>query len=67
MNVQAHMSGQLSGRVPTQGGLPHQYGNGLQPSQVQNLGVSGIGGGVSLPSYMDSDFLSARESIRGKM
>lgn len=42
MNVQAHMSGQLSGQVPNQAGsqlpgLPQQNGNSFS-SQIQNLG-----------------------------
>ncbi|KAA8541502.1 hypothetical protein F0562_022654 [Nyssa sinensis] len=41
MNVQAHMSGQISGQVPNQTGtqlpgLPQQNGNSL--SQIQSLG-----------------------------
>ncbi|XP_062110978.1 histone acetyltransferase HAC1-like isoform X2 [Humulus lupulus] len=36
MNVQAHMSGQISGQVPNQPVMPQQNGNAL-PSQMQTL------------------------------
>lgn len=76
MNVQAHMSGQISGQVPNQGGLPQQNGNPLQPAQMQNLGVAGgMGGGGVVggggPPHntlsMDPDLIRTREFMRGKM
>ena len=76
MNVQAHMSGKISGQVANQGGLPQQNGNPLQPAQMQNLGVSGgvnAGGvvGAGGPPHntmnMDPDLIRTREYMRGKM
>ncbi|KAK6284779.1 hypothetical protein POUND7_003731 [Theobroma cacao] len=76
MNVQAHMSGQISGQVPNQGGLPQQNGNPLQPAQMQNLGVAGgMGGGGVVggggPPHntlsMDPDLIRTREFMRGKI
>ncbi|MFQ6659376.1 hypothetical protein Gotur_028296 [Gossypium turneri] len=75
MNVQAHMSGQISGQVPNQGGLPQQNGNPLQPSQMQNLGVAGgvgvsgvVGtGGPHNTLNMDTDLMRIREFMRGKI
>ncbi|XWS20574.1 hypothetical protein CRYUN_Cryun31cG0113900 [Craigia yunnanensis] len=76
MNVQAHMSGQISGQVPNQGGLPQQNGNPLQPTQMQNLGVArgvGVGGvvGAGGPPHntlnLDPDLIRTREYMRGKI
>lgn len=76
MNAQAHMSGQISGQVPNQGGLPQQNVNPLQPSEMQNLGVAGglgAGGivGAGGPAHntlnMDPDLIRIREFMRGKM
>ncbi|PPR89132.1 hypothetical protein GOBAR_AA31552 [Gossypium barbadense] len=75
MNVQAHMSGQISGQVPNQGGLPQQNENPLQPSQMQNLGVAGdvgvsgvVGtGGPHNTLNMDTDLMRIREFMRGKI
>lgn len=64
MNVQAHMSGQISGQVPNQGTMSQQNGN----SQMQNL-VAG-GGAVAGPprvSPADNDLLKLRQSMRNKM
>uniref|UniRef100_A0A2P2MUK3 histone acetyltransferase n=1 Tax=Rhizophora mucronata TaxID=61149 RepID=A0A2P2MUK3_RHIMU len=43
MNVQAHVSGQMSGQVPNQ--LPQPNGSSLPPTQMQNLATGGGGGG----------------------
>ncbi|KAL1098812.1 hypothetical protein V6Z11_D05G122500 [Gossypium hirsutum] len=74
MNVQTHMSGQISGQVPNQGGLPQQNGNLLQPSQMQNLGVAGGVSGVlgsSGPPHnmlnMDPDLMRTRDYMRGEI
>ncbi|XVF23249.1 hypothetical protein REPUB_Repub13aG0020200 [Reevesia pubescens] len=70
------MSGQISGQVPNQGGLPQQNGNPLQPAQMQNLGVAGgvsVGGvvGPGGPPHntlnMDPDLIRTREYMRGKI
>ncbi|XWS11676.1 hypothetical protein CRYUN_Cryun37aG0019600 [Craigia yunnanensis] len=76
MNVQAHMSGQISGQVANQGGLPQQNGNTLQPAQMQNLGVAGgvsaggvVGAGGPLHNVlnMGPDLIRTREYMRGKI
>ena len=76
MNVQAHMSGQISGQVPNQGGLPQQNGSPLQPAHIQNLGVAGgvgVGSAVGArgPPHntlnMDPDLIRTREYMQGKM
>lgn len=61
MNVQAHMSGQLSGQVPNQGTMPQNNGN----SQMQNLVVASAGAGVG-PSRgpMDHDILKLRQYMQ---
>lgn len=68
------MSGQISGQVPNQGGLPQQNGNLLQPSQMQNLGVAGgVSGvlGTGGPPHnmlnMDPDLMRARDCMWGEM
>ncbi|KAJ4879380.1 Histone acetyltransferase HAC12 [Raphanus sativus] len=65
MNVQAHMSGKLSGQAPNQGTVPQNNVN----SQMQNLVVaSGAGGGASAgPSRigpMDHDVLKLRQYMQ---
>ncbi|KHG19766.1 Histone acetyltransferase HAC1 -like protein [Gossypium arboreum] len=70
MNVQAHMSGQISGQAANQGGLPQQNGNLLQPAQMQSLGVGGAsaaGGPPHTMSNMDPDLHRTREYMRGKI
>ncbi|KAG4196622.1 hypothetical protein ERO13_A06G182500v2 [Gossypium hirsutum] len=70
MNVQAHMSGQISGQAANQGGLPQQNGNLLQPAQMQRLGVGGAsaaGGPPHTMSNMDPDLHRTREYMRGKI
>ncbi|XP_072953794.1 probable histone acetyltransferase HAC-like 1 [Typha angustifolia] len=61
MNLQAHMSGQISGQVPNQSGsqlssLPQQHGTSL-PSQIQN---------PRNPS-MDAELDAARATMREKI
>lgn len=69
MNVQAHMSGQISGQVPNQGTMSQQNGN----SQMQNLvgggaAASSAGGlGPSRVSPVDSDILKLRQVMRIRM
>lgn len=59
MNVQAHLSGQVS----NQGNMSQQNGN----SQMQNL-VNGGGGAPGLgPSRNDNDLLRLRQGMRIKM
>ncbi|GKV26855.1 hypothetical protein SLEP1_g36076 [Rubroshorea leprosula] len=68
MNVQAQMSGQISGQVPNQGGLSQQNGNPLQPAQMQSLGVGG--GSLGHPHNilsMDPDLPRTRELIKGRI
>ncbi|KAL4310124.1 hypothetical protein GQ457_01G047950 [Hibiscus cannabinus] len=76
MNVQAHMSGQISRQVANQGGLPQQNGNLLQPAQMQNSGVAGgltaagvvgSGGPPHNMLNMDPDLHRTREYMRGKI
>ncbi|XP_022714681.1 histone acetyltransferase HAC1-like isoform X2 [Durio zibethinus] len=76
MNVQAHTSGQISGQVSDQGGLPQQNGNPLQPAQMQNLGITGsvsaagivgAGGPPHNTLNMDPDLIRTREYMRGKI
>ncbi|XP_022724444.1 histone acetyltransferase HAC1-like [Durio zibethinus] len=76
MDVQAHMSGQISGQVPNQGGLAQQNGNPLQPAQMQNLGVAGgvtagrivgAGGPLHNTMNMDPDLIRTREYMQGKI
>ncbi|GMN48158.1 hypothetical protein TIFTF001_017334 [Ficus carica] len=66
MNVQAHISGQISGQVPNQAGtqlpvLPQQNGNAIPP-QMQNLGGPSrtIGG-------MDPEVIRARSFMHEKI
>lgn len=65
MNVQAHMSGQVSGHVPNQTAaqLPQRSGN---PSvyPVQNLGTAV---GASGMMNMDQDLAKARSYVQEKM
>ncbi|XP_010539592.1 PREDICTED: histone acetyltransferase HAC1-like [Tarenaya hassleriana] len=69
MNVQAHMSGQISGQVPNQGTMTQQNGN----SQMQNLvGGSaptgaGVGPGRSTVIPMDHEILKLRQYMRSKI
>ncbi|KAK8630095.1 hypothetical protein V6N13_078906 [Hibiscus sabdariffa] len=76
MNVQAHMSGQISRQVANQGGLTQQNGNLLQPAQMQNSGVAGgltaagvvgSGGPPHNMLNMDPDLHRTREYMRGKI
>lgn len=61
MNVQAHMSGQISGQVPNQAVLPQQNGSALPP-QMQSLG------GPSRPANnMDPEVIHARTIMHEKM
>lgn len=64
MNVQAHMSGQISGQGPNQAGnqlpgLPQQNGNTFH-AQVQNLGGQN-------PSVMNTELPKIRQFMRNKM
>ncbi|XVF74891.1 hypothetical protein PTKIN_Ptkin13bG0147000 [Pterospermum kingtungense] len=70
------MSGQMSGQVANQGGLPQQNGNPLQPTQMQNLGVAGgvsaggiigAGGPPHNMLHMDQDLKKARDYMREKI
>lgn len=68
MNVQAHMSGQISGQVPNQGTMSQQNGN----SQMQNLvgggaAPAGAGLGPSRVSPVDNDILKLRQAMRIRM
>ncbi|XVF86275.1 hypothetical protein PTKIN_Ptkin18bG0027100 [Pterospermum kingtungense] len=69
MNLQAHMSGQISGQVPNQGDLPQQNGTPLQPSEMQNLGVAGLGAGgiVGAGGPSHNTLNMDREYMRGKI
>ncbi|CAH8321388.1 unnamed protein product [Eruca vesicaria subsp. sativa] len=63
MNVQAHLSGQISGQVPNQGTMPQSNGN----SQMQN--GAGVGAGVGPSSRnivgpMDHDILKLRHYMQ---
>lgn len=72
MNVQAHLSGQLSGQVPNQGTMPQNNGN----SQMQNLagatGVSSAGAGAgarvgssrNIVGPMDHDISKLRQYMQ---
>lgn len=65
MNVQAHMSGQISGQIRNQAGtqlpgLPQQNGHPLS-NQIQNLGDHG-----NTPN-MGTEFAKARRFIQEKM
>lgn len=65
MNVQAHITGQLSGQVPNQAGLQltgltQQNANPL-PHQMQSLGS------FWNSSSMDPEVLMARKCVRDKM
>ncbi|KAG2319822.1 hypothetical protein Bca52824_013035 [Brassica carinata] len=59
MNVQAHMSGKLSGKASNQGTLPQNNGN----SQMQNL-AGGGGAGPSRIGPMDHDILKLRQYMQ---
>lgn len=66
MNVQTHMSGQISGQVPNQAGtqmpvLPQHNGNSLPP-QMQNLG-----GPARAMSNMDPEIPTLRSIMQEKM
>lgn len=66
MNVQAHISGQISGQVPNQAGtqlpvLPQQNGNAIPP-QMQNLG-----GPPRTTGGMDPEVIRARSFMHDKM
>ncbi|KAB2025246.1 hypothetical protein ES319_D06G137200v1 [Gossypium barbadense] len=76
MNVQSHMSGQISGQFSNQGGLPQQNGNPLQSAQVQNLGVAGVvsagaivgaGGPPQNTLNMVPDIIRTREYMQGQI
>ncbi|KAH1056329.1 hypothetical protein J1N35_034394 [Gossypium stocksii] len=76
MNVQSHMSGQISGQLSNQGGLPQQNGNPLQSAQVQNLGVAGVvsagaivgaGGPPQNTLNMVPDIIRTREYMQGQI
>ncbi|XP_024009095.1 histone acetyltransferase HAC12 isoform X2 [Eutrema salsugineum] len=58
MNVQTHMSGQLSGQVPNQGKMPQNNGN----SQMQNL--AGVGPSRNTVGPMDHDILKLRQYMQ---
>ncbi|KFK43875.1 histone acetyltransferase [Arabis alpina] len=67
MNVQAHMSGQLSGQVPSQGTMPQNNGN----SQLQNLvGVTSAGAAARVGSspntvgHMDHEINKLRQYMQ---
>ncbi|XAR74064.1 Histone acetyltransferase [Bertholletia excelsa] len=65
MNVQAHMSGQISGKVPNQSGtqlsgLPQQHGGSLS-SQLQNLGSH------QNTLNMDPEFVKSRKFMQEKI
>ncbi|CAN8233760.1 unnamed protein product [Cochlearia groenlandica] len=66
MNVQAHMSGQMSGQVPNQGTMSQpQNGN----SQMQNLGGAGGGAGLgpSRVAPVDNELSKLRQGMRIKI
>ncbi|CAH2067859.1 unnamed protein product [Thlaspi arvense] len=68
MNVQAHMSGQMSGQVPNQGTMSQQNGN----PQMQNLvgggsAPPGAGLGPSRVSPVDNELLKLRQGMRIKI
>ncbi|MBA0839302.1 hypothetical protein Goarm_005046 [Gossypium armourianum] len=76
MNVQSHMSGQISGQFSNQGGLPQQNGNPLQSARVQNLGVAGVvsagaivgaGGPPQNTLNMVPDIIRTREYMQGQI
>lgn len=69
MNVQAHLSGQMSGgQVPNQGTVPQSNGN----SQLQNLVGAGAGTGAgasvgpsrNIVGPMDHDILKLRQYMQ---
>ncbi|KAF8106095.1 hypothetical protein N665_0147s0052 [Sinapis alba] len=63
MNVQAQMTGQLSGQAPNQGTVPQNNGN----SQMQNLVVASGAGADAEPSRigpMDHDILKLRQNMQ---
>ena len=65
MNLQAHMSGQILGRVPNQAGpsltgLSQQNGNSIS-TQLQGVG------GHRTPLNMDPEFVIRRQNIQKMM
>nr|ASU54196.1 histone acetyltransferase [Hevea brasiliensis] len=65
MNVQAHMTGQISGQVPNQ--LAQQNGNPLPTAQLQNLAAASGGGATPNIFTMDSELHRARIHMREKI
>ncbi|XP_062109366.1 histone acetyltransferase HAC12 isoform X2 [Humulus lupulus] len=63
MNVEAHMSGQISGQVPNQPVMPQQNGNAL-PSQMQTLAAPPRTGKWNT---MDPELFRARMYMREKI
>ncbi|PON37055.1 Histone acetyltransferase Rtt109/CBP [Parasponia andersonii] len=61
MNVQAHLSGQISGQLPNQPVLPQQNGNALPP-QMQSLG-----GPPRTANNMDPEVIRARTFMTEKI
>lgn len=63
MNVQAQMSGQLSGQVPNQGTMPQNNGN----SQMQNIvgvtGVASAGAGAATATSAGTGVGSSRNIV----
>ncbi|KAL1224192.1 Histone acetyltransferase HAC12 [Cardamine amara subsp. amara] len=68
MNVQAHMSGKLSGQVPNQGKLPQNNGNSQMQNLVGGTGVASSGAGVgpsrNIVGAMDHDISKLRQYMQ---
>lgn len=71
MNVQAHMSGQLSGQVPNQGTIPQNNGNSQMQNVVGGTGVAtgaGTATGVrparNIVGAMDHDIMKLRQYMQ---
>ncbi|XP_010531959.1 PREDICTED: histone acetyltransferase HAC1-like [Tarenaya hassleriana] len=69
MNVQAHMSGQISGQVPNQGTMAQQNGNSQMQNSVGGSALSAAGVGPSPGSVvpMDHEILKLRQYMRSKI
>ena len=65
MNVQAHLSGQMSGgQVPNQGTMPPQSNGNSQMQNVVGASSAGAGPSRNIVGPMDHDILKLRQYMQ---